>query len=192
MHANKNTERRLRRGILVIILLAICLCVTSYALVFATVRVEQNFFQTGTVELNLNDGKSIIQEDFFEPGATLKKDFVLRNESSDSVYYKLYFDHVSGGLADIIQVTITERVADGTRLEQVSPEQILYSGIAAQLTRAKVAAADDNLEIGETKDFSIFFRFPSGAGNSAQDLTLAFDLCADAVQTRNNPYKLFD
>lgn len=192
MHTDKKTERRLTRGILVIILLALCLCITSYALVLATVRVEQNFFQTGTVELNLNDGQPVIQADFFEPGATLKKDFFLRNESTDSVYYKLYFDNVSGGLADVIQVTITERVDDGIRPEQIPPEKILYSGIASQLTEAKLSTADDDLEIAETKYFSIFFHFPAKAGNSAQNWILEFDLCADAVQTKNNPNKLFE
>ncbi len=192
MHADKKTERRLSRGIAVIVLLAICLCITSYALVLATVRVEQNFFQTGTVKLDLNGGKPVIQADLFEPGATLKKDFYLKNDSSDSVYYKLYFNNVLGGLANVIEVTITERVPDGTRPEQVPAEQILYSGIASQMTAANLTAADDDLALNETKYFSIFFHFPAAAGNSAQDLTLAFDLCAEAVQTRNNPNKLFD
>lgn len=192
MHADKKTGRRLTRGILIIILLAICLCVTSYALVLATVRVEQNFFQTGTVKLDLNGGQPVIQADLFEPGATLKKDFYLKNDSTDSVYYKLYFKNVYGGLADVIEVTITERVDDGVRPEQVPPEKILYSGVASQLTKDKLAAAEDDLGLGETKYFSVFFHFPAAAGNSAQDLTLAFDLCAEAVQTRNNPNKLFE
>ena len=192
MHADKKTGRRLTRGILVIILLAICLCVTSYALVMATVRVEQNFFQTGTVKLDLNGGAPVIQADLFEPGATLKKDFYLKNESTDSVYYKLYFNNVAGGLANVIQVTVTERVDDGIRPEQVPAEKIVYSGVASQLTKANLTAAEDDLEIGETRYFSIFFHFPAAAGNSAQDMTLAFDLCAEAVQTRNNPDKLFE
>lgn len=190
-HAN-TTARQLTRGIVTIVLLLACLCVTSLALILASVRVNENWFETGSVQLNLNDGKSVINAINFEPGATLKRDFFLENQSSDPVYYKLYFAEIKGGLASVVEVKITPKIDGETGWEDIPADQVLYSGPVSGLTRAKVSAAGDDLEVGEVKNFSIFFHFPEQAGNSAQDLNLEFTLCAEATQTRNNPGMAFD
>lgn len=194
MTGNKKTARRLSRGIATIVLLMLGLCVTSFALILATVRVEQNLFETGKVKLNLNDGAAVVSADHFEPGATLKRDFFLENQSTDSVYYKLYFTNVSGGLADVVEVTITEKIdtASITGLQDVPADKILYTGLVSDLTRANVSAANASLGTMEKHWFSIFFHFPESAGNSAQSMELSFDLCAEAVQTRNNAGRSFD
>lgn len=143
---------------------------------------ENNLFHTGTVKINLNDGKPVIEEHefLFEPGMTVKKDFFIENQSTGDAYYKLYFDNVNGGLADLLQITVKYG------------EKTLYQGMAENLKRNAVAAADDVLKIGERRELTVFFHFPEEAGNSAQNSTLTFDMCADAVQTKNNPNKLFD
>lgn len=178
-----NTARRLTLGILLILLLSCCLVITTFALVFSMVEVTDNYFHTGTVDINLNDGKPIIEEHefLFEPGMTVKKDFFLENKSTWDVYYKIYFDKVTGGLADVLHVTITENTG-----------KVLFQGKAKDLTRANVGAADDVLKLRETKVLTAYFHFPEEAGNGAQNLRLSFEVCADAVQTKNNPYKLFD
>lgn len=192
MNTTKVTARQLRRGIVAIVLLLAGLCATSLALIFASVRVNENWFETGGVRLNLNDGMAVIQNmDHFEPGATLKRDFFLKNESTDRVYYKLYFDQISGGLADVVEVKITGKTNAGFRWTDIPADMVLYSGRVSELTRADVTGVGE-LALAETKEFSIFFHFPEDAGNSAQDLTLKFTLCAEATQTRNNPDKEFD
>jgi hypothetical protein len=180
--AETKTAKKLTGGIVAIIVLAVCLCITTFALVWATVSVENNLFHTGTVKINLNDGKPVIEEyEFlFEPGMTVEKDFFIENESTCDIYYKLYFDNVNGGLADVLQITVKNE------------EKTLYQGTAENLKRNAVAAADDVLKIGERQELTVYFYFPEEAGNSAQNLTLTFDMCADAVQTKNNPNKLFD
>lgn len=182
MTNRSEAEQKLTRGIITAIILAVCLCITTFALVWETVSVENNLFHTGTVKINLNDGKPVIEEHefLFEPGMTVKKDFFIENQSTWDVYYKLYFDNVNGGLADVLQIT----VKDG--------EKTLYQGTAENLKRKAVAAADDVLKIGERRELTVYFHFPKEAGNSAQSQTLTFDICADAVQTKNNPDKLFD
>ena len=182
MNDNSKTAKKLTGSIIAAIVLAICLCITTFALVWATVSVDNNLFHTGTVKINLNDGKSVIEEHefLFEPGMTVKKDFFIENQSTWDVYYKLYFDNVAGGLADVLQIT----VKDG--------EKTLYKGTAENLKRNAVAAAVDVLKIKERRELTVYFHFPEEAGNSAQNLTLTFDMCADAVQTKNNPNKLFD
>lgn len=176
------TKNKLTSGIVTIIVLSICLCVTTFALVRSTLTVKDNLFHTGSIDINLNDGQPIIQEHefIFEPGMTVKKDFFIENDSTWSVYYKIYFDQVSGGLADVLEVTIK----DGNR--------ILYSGTAAELTKANVVAADDILNMGEKKTLMVYFYYPDNKSNETQNLDLTFTMCADATQVKNNPNKLFD
>lgn len=180
--ADTNTAKKLTGGIITIIVLAICLCFTTFALVWATVSVENNLFHTGSVDINLNDGKPVIHENefIFEPGMTVKKEFFIENNSTWSVYYKIYFDNVSGGLADVLLVT----VKDG--------EKTLYTGTANELNRQSVTAADDILQMKEKKTLTVVFYYPEDKGNDTQNLDLSFTICADATQTKNNPNRLFD
>ena len=102
--AETKTAKRLTGGIITIIVLAVCLCITTFALVYASVSVENNLFHTGEVKINLNDGKPVIQEHefLFEPGMTVVKDFFVENDSTWDVYYRLYLDNVTGGLSDVL------------------------------------------------------------------------------------------
>lgn len=179
--AETKTAKKLTGGIIAIIVLAVCLCITTFALVYETVSVENNLFHTGEVKINLNDGKPVIREHefLFEPGMTVVKDFFIENDSTWDVYYRLYLDNVSGGLADVLTVT----VKDG--------EKTLYSGTARELTKQNVVAADDTLKIGEKRSLTVLFHYPKEAGNNTQNLDLTFTLCAEATQTKNNPNKLF-
>ena len=180
--AETKTAKKLTGGIIAIIVLALCLVVTTFALVYASVSVENNLFHTGEVKINLNDGEPVIREHefLFEPGMTVTKDFFIENQSTWDVYYKIYFDEVTGGLAKVLQITIM----DG--------EKILYEGTADDLSKVNVKAADDTLRINEKRILTISFHYPEEAGNSTQNMSLTFKLCAEAVQTKNNPDKLFD
>lgn len=177
-----SSSKKLAISIAVLIILIISLCVSTVALVIAMLEVENNLFSTGYVAINLNDGKAVVEEyEFvFEPGATVEKDFFIENTGTCSVYYKLYLANVAGELADVLVVTIR----DGDR--------ILYEGTANELNREDVLAADDELALGERKTLTISFYFPPNVGNDMQNQYMSFDLSADAVQTKNNPYKLFD
>lgn len=181
MADNSKTAKKLTGSIITVIILSLCLCITTFSLVWATISVDNNLFRTGSVKINLNDGKPVIGEHefLFEPGMTVKKDFFIENESSCDIYYKLYFDNVDGGLADVLKIT----VKDG--------EKTLYQGTVKDLNRTAVTAADDFLKIKERKELTVYFYFPPDSGNNTQNLTLTFDMCADAVQTRNNPNKAF-
>ena len=178
----KSTAKRLTGGIVAVVLLIVALCVTTFALIWANVSVENSLFHTGKVELNLNDGKSIIHEDefLFEPGMTVEKDFFVQNSSTCSVYYRLYLNDVSGGLADVLQISIK----DG--------DTVLYRGTANELAYQNATAADDILQINEKKNLTLVFYFPEDKGNETQNLDLSLTMCADATQTKNNPNKLFD
>ena len=178
---NLSISKKLAISVVLLTVLSLCLCVTTFALTYSIVTVENNIFSSGYVSINLNDGKPIIEEDefVFEPGMTVKKDFFIKNNSSWSVYYKLYFDNVDGELADSLLISIS----DGDR--------ILYSGTAKTLDKS-VLAADDELAIGEKRELTVTFHFPNNLGDKLQNQELTFDLCADAVQTKNNTEKLFN
>ena len=102
--AEVKTAKKLTGGIVAIVILALCLCITTFALVYASVSVNNNIFHTGEVKINLNDGKPVIQEHefLFEPGMTVVKDFFIENDSTWDVFYRLYLDHVTGGLSDVL------------------------------------------------------------------------------------------
>ncbi len=176
------TTKRLTTSVATIVVLAVCLCITTFALVYSTVAVDNNLFQTGEIRVNLNDGKPVIEEDefLFEPGMTVEKDFFLENQGTWDVYYKLYLDNVEGGLADVLDVAIR----DG--------DTVLYSGKAVDLQKEQIGAADDILKLNERRELTLTFHYPEEGGNSGQAQYLSFDLKADAVQTKNNPQRLFD
>lgn len=178
---NHDVPKKLTFSIILLIILSLCLCVTTFALTYSILSVENNLFKSGYVSINLNDGNPIIKENefAFEPCMTVKKDFFIKNNSSWSVYYKLYFDNVEGELADDLMISI------------LAGEDELYSGTAKTLN-SSVGAADDILKIGETRWLTVIFHFPSNIGNISKNQVLTFDLRADAVQTKNNPEKSFN
>ena len=180
--SEKETSKKLTVSVIILIILSVALCITTFALVWATVSVDNNMFHTGIVKINLNDGKPIIEEHelLFEPGITVKKDFFIENQSTDDVYYKLYFGDIDGLLADVLEITIM----DGDR--------ILYSGLIKELTKRNVGVVDEALKVNEKKNLTVCFHFPDDVGNSAQNLYLSFSMNADAVQTKNNPNRVFD
>lgn len=182
MNNGSNTVKKLTGSIVTVVLLAICLCISTAALVWSIVSVENNLFHTGTVKINLNDGKPIIEEHefVFGPGMTVQKRFFIENQSTCDIYYKLYFNNVGGGLANVLEITIK----DG--------DKVLYGGTAKELTRTDTDAADDILKANEIRELTVYFHFPADSGNTLQNCNLIFDLCADAVQTKNNPQKLFN
>lgn len=177
--------RKLTICIAIIIVLAICLCITTFALVRHIVTVDNNEFRTGTVKINLNDGEPIITENefLFEPGMTVVKDFFIKNESSDSVYYKVYLDGVKGGLAKVLDIKIRDNKTG----------DILYSGTADEFTRDSIKnKASDELLLNEKRILTAIFHYPEESGNNTKNQTLEFDMCAVATQTRNNPKKEFN
>lgn len=182
MARKSKTLKKLTGSVIIVVILSICLCITSFALVYSIVSVENNQFHTGTVKLNLNDGKPVIEEHefLFEPGMTVEKNFFVENQSSWDVYYRLYFSDIEGGLTNVLEVSIR----DG--------EKVLFHGKMSDLTRDKVRATDDILRLNERRDLTISFHFPEEAGNSAQLLHVTFTIGADAVQTKNNPDKQFE
>ncbi len=168
-----------------LVLMAVCLVgfgVMTHALVRELLAVEENAFQTGKVSINLNDGKAIIEEDefLFEPGMVVEKDFFVENDSTIEVYYRIYLEKIAGELSDILEVTLKEG------------DVVLYKGKAADMSEDVVDSSEQTLEPGETRWLSISFCYPKSEGNKGQSKEMSFSICAEAVQTVNNPNREFN
>lgn len=174
-------RRKLLLGIFLAVFLMFGLGITSLALVYQKVIVEENLFVTGNVSICLNDDQPVFNEAMlFEPGMVVKKDFSLRNDSTCDVHYRLYFTNVDGEFAE----TLLVEVQDG--------ETVLFEGTLAGINGDKSEGADGILREGEERVMTIVFRVPEDCGNVMQGGTVLFDLNADAVQTVNNPAGMFE
>lgn len=178
-----NEPKKLNISIATLVVLFLCLCVTAFALAYAMLRVDNNVFETGEIDIDLNGGKPVIEADefLFEPGMTVEKSFYIKNNGTWAVYYKLYFSNVKGDLGDVLDVTIKN--ADGN---------VLLQGKLSKLNRHNVPVAEDELQVGEHRDMTIIFHFPEDAKNTAQSDNVSFALSALAVQTKNNDGKEFE
>lgn len=178
----KKLLRKFIFNIVSIILLVIGFITITFALSKNLISVSDNLFKTGTIKINLNDGQTIIEEDglYFEPGMTIVKEFFVENQSTFDVYYKIYFTDVSGGLSDILDVTIK------------NGDKTLYKGTINDLKREKVKAVDDVLKLNEKVILNISFHYPEDSGNNTKNSNIFFKLGVDAVQSKNNPNKDFD
>lgn len=183
----KKTGVRLYTSIGVIVLLAVMLSATSYALIKSMVSVANNEFETGQVKIDLNGGAPVFDEMEegshlnIEPGHTLKRDFYIENESTADAYVRLYMENVSGDLKDILIFNIFDE--DG---------RAVFSGTASQLEQRDSCVSEEPLAAGEREVFTMTVRMPEGTGNIYQNGDLCFDMRADAVQARNNDGKEFE
>lgn len=183
----KKTDKSLARSIVMIVLLLIGLTVTTYALMSESLSIKEHNFTTGKMKINLNDGKTLQFKDvngnpiaYFEPGMTFKSDFFVRNDGSNDMYYKIYFDQVSGDLVNVLSITIK----DGDRT--------IFTGNMKDMDKTHTKAVDDVLSINEQKTLTIIFTFDKNADNRYMSKELTFALMAEGTQVRNNPNKEFN
>lgn len=170
-------KNRVERSFTLCLILAVVLAVLLYILAFML------FYTIEPVSIDLNGGNTVIEaRDLpFAPGMTVEKSFYIGNEGSRAVYYRFYFDRVSGDLADLVEVTV------------LNGETVLYEGTAKSLTRDRVQVVDDILLSGDRRYLTLRFRLPGDAklSEEGRSMSLEFDFCADAVQTNKNPDKSF-
>lgn len=182
--ANPQTEKTRRKAtgsIIAIVALFCMLALTTYALVFSLVSVEDNLFETAKVDIELNGGKPVFDGSdlHVEPGHALVQDFTAENRSTVDVHVRLYLENVEGTL----QEALTFAIYDG--------ETQLFSGTAAELTRENPCMSGEPLAAGETRTLTAVVTMQEEAGNAYQNGGIIFDMTADAVQARNNPDKAF-
>ena len=84
MSEKNKTAKKLTASVVAVIILAVCLCITTFALVYSTVAVDNNLFQTGEIKIDLNGGQPVITEHeyLFEPCMTVEKPFYIENQGT--------------------------------------------------------------------------------------------------------------
>ena len=168
-------SKKLQINVVTLLLLCLGLCITSFAISYTVIKIENNYFKTGVIKINLNDGKAIIDErdPLFEPGMTIEKKFFIKNSGGEPIHYKLNFTGVSGELSKAIVVTIL----DTTRNE-------LVSGKIYEFETDKELIG--SLSSYEKQDLIAQFHFPENEGNEYKGKSLQFKMAAIAVQTKHN------
>lgn len=181
MNKNKNASRKLIINIITITFLVLCLCITTYAATRKSALAKE-FFQTGEVKININDGLPVIDGDglLFEPGMTVEKSFFVKNEGTCDVYFKVYFQNANGRLANVLNI----KVLDG--------DSVLFDGTPQKFNEFNAAMGTNALKPNERKDLTMLVCYPETSDNSGQGCDLTFDLCAKAVQAKNNTNKDFN
>ncbi len=181
------SNKKLQINVVTLIIICVALCITSFAIASTIMRydIQNNSFQTGSIDIDLNGGKPIIDgnDPLFQPGMTVEKEFYIENKGTWEVFYKLYFSKVEGKLGDVLEITI---------YKQNSPHTVLLHGKINELINADELSIVSNLEVGEKQKLVAEFYFPPDKGNEYQGETLVFDIDALAVQTKNNPNKDFE
>lgn len=181
------TNKKFFRSMAVLVLLIVGLTITTMALMRETLQLNDHTFETGRMKINLNNGQKLKFRDvngndiaYFEPGMTVVSDFFVRNEGTNDMYYRFYFDQVEGELAEVVHVTIL----DGN--------EIIFEGDMRNMDRKHSSAVDDVLAINESKTLTIMFTVDQNSGNQYMSKYLAFALNAEGTQVRNNPNREFN
>lgn len=182
MNRQNKTKKKAVGSIVTITVLFCMLAITTYALIFSLVSVDNNQFDMGRVKIELNGGQRIFDGSDLniEPGYTIKRDFTVENKSTVDVYYRLYMENVTGSLQEVL----TFEVYDG--------DELLFRGKADKFTKESICQGSEPLSVGETRTLTMLVKMDENAGNEYQNGGITFDMTADAVQVRNNPDKQFE
>ena len=185
----KSLEARLAWSVVTIVILSLCLCVTSLAVVYAILSVSNNIFTTAKFDIELYNADDVLEGTVIsegdvriEPGATFKKEFSIVSKCSVDAYFRVYFDKVSGALADSVEMKITD-----------DADNVIYDwSVISDMLKKDAVAADRIIEPLERVKLYIWVRMPETIGNEAMTEELCFDICVDAVQHRNNENAEFE
>ena len=169
---------RVVSSIILVVALVLGWSVTSYALSWHQITIDENSFSTGTLKINLNDGEPVFDEDIlFEPGMLVQRCFTIANEGSIDAYYRLWFSEIEGDLAEELMIEIR----DGKKL--------VFEGEFKEMLEEKSFSANSTLLAGEEKELSIIIFLPEEGTNASQGKTVTFRLNYDATQKDSNPSK---
>ncbi len=182
MSKPNNTKKKTAASLVTILALLFMLVLTTYALVASFVSVDDHLFETGTVDIELNGGKTIFDGSDLntEPGYSVVKDFTVENKGSAAVYYRLYLENVEGPLQEVM----TFSIYDGDKL--------LFTGKAKEFNQEHYCQGDSPLSAGETRTLTAVVNIEESVGNAYQTDGITFDMTVDAVQAKNNPNQVFE
>ena len=193
MKQKSNTKRKAYQSLIIIFILVVMLAATTYALALSFVSVDDNQFETGDVEIEINNGEAIFDDENLkiEPGYRLVKTFTVKNAGTADAYYRFYLENVEGSLQNSLIFSFYEGDVKDSLAGTNSTVKPVLTGAAAELTKSDVAQGIGELKKGEEKTFTVLVKMKESAGNTYQGGYISFNLTAEAVQSRNNPNRVF-
>lgn len=180
-----------RRIIMAIAAVALCvlLAATAYAFGYLFAEVRDNYFHTGTVDVDIafapaGDGSiDLFNPNVrYEPGMTVRGDFVVTNNSTDTegIWCRLYFSDLGGPLADVMEAKLYEG------------DTLLCSGPVREWKSPRFMPEPFLLAEKAEKRLTLELHYPELAGNETQGDTMTFALSVTATQRTANPGGQFE
>lgn len=186
---DNNIQKRINKGIVIIVLLSLSLLFTSTVLALSVVNVDNNVFTTALLNIKIggynNDGSSffydkpmIDENDVLVPEEPLVKEFFVQNidgKDNEKAWLRVYFDKAEGN--ENIEVKLID-----TNFED---EIVLYEGIVKNYTKDNVIPT--LLVSNEEHKLRMEIIYPLDEEESyTSGELLSFDIHADAIQYKNN------
>lgn len=157
-------------------LLATGAAATAWALFTSQATVSGQNVTTGTLSISAETAStsSPISATGMLPGDSASTNIALENTGSSGLYYSIQLpldDSSTLALADAIQATVTVGSLTETRSLSAWQTGSLHIGTA--------------LATGSSADVTVTISLPTGADNSLQGTSAAFNVQIDAIQERN-------
>lgn len=147
----------------------------AWAAFGAHAKLPFNLFETGTVSIELNEGRPVFSDGVpLEAGRTATEEFTVSNTGTADVRYRIYLADVTGDLAASLEFTIRRG------------DDVLFCGSAAELERVDACVSDAVLAPGHVDVLTASVRLLPAAVGDGRGQSASFDLCAQATQVKNN------
>ncbi len=139
------------------------------------------FFRANKVEISFNDGKSLMESPaVLSPGETWSKHTFIENTGKSSVYYRFYLIDMEGDLKYDVQLCV---MLNGN---------VCFEGLATDFNVKNAVVGEDVLSKGEKADILIVVFLSDDNSVNDKSVNFSFDIKVDAVQSKNNPKKVFN
>lgn len=162
-------------------LICIALCVVTLTLFCFAICCNDKLFGRAN-KVNINDGVAVFEEDEIrlEPGKSVSRVFFIENESRRKVYYRLYFENVTGQLAELAIVSL------------YSGDKLLYQGRALDLKESNAESVDEKLLSQERRYLRIEVSLDENVDNKASSQFVKFDIRIETARTIFNRKRSFN
>lgn len=133
-------------------------------------------FLIGTIDINLNDGRPIINENeiLFIPGICYKKDLWVKNDSTYTVQYGFYLSEIKGNFNGLL-ITLKD-----------NNNIIIYSGKVIEFTKDNISYYYETIDIDQRINLSVTFELPTETGSAYKNTNISFVLNCKAIPFKNN------
>ena len=203
-----NTFKRLGTGVVLTAFLVCCFFGATFTL-------HPNYAWAEAPANSLNNGELVISkidQEKFEPGATIKREIDIRNTTANNVFYSFYFEITDKfeindnserlpsekSLADVLDVVIyyegdeenpvvSGKMSDLNGIEMDKAERAIVK--KDDRSKYDVLTAANDATTTDERSFVLYIHYPENAGNEYQKQGIEFNFCLGfaTVPSTTNP-----